>query len=377
MFQQVLKRACKGGKLPCTVFILDEVQQYIGTSVDRSVTITEIAEVLSKQLDSQVMLVGAGQSALSGQQLLAKMLDRFLIRIQLSDADVEVVTREVLLQKKPTARAEVERLLSQNAGEVSRQLQGTKIGQRTSDQDIIVDDYPLLPVRRRFWEECFRQVDAAGTQSQLRSQLGIIHESLEHLADRSLGTVIPADQLYSLLASKLIGTAVLPRGIYDRISALQEELARRVCGLVFLIGQLKTEAGVDIGVRATAEHIGDLLVEDLTADNGRLRSTRLQPGARQRRASRRTRVPVGGRLVYPDSVSVSSSKLVDAPVAEIRRIDGSPAVHGYVMWGINLAGNLSKRSHQPQNLAVQIDLDDARIGAVAHVSILEHWPPAN
>jgi hypothetical protein len=271
-FQRVLKRAGKGGKLPCTVFILDEVQQYIGTSVDRSVTITEIAEVLSKQLDSQVMLVAAGQSALTGQELLAKMLDRFLIRVQLSDTDVEVVTREVLLQKQPTARSEVEKLLSRHAGEVSRQLQNTKIGQRTNDQDIIVDDYPLLPVRRRFWEECFRQVDAAGTQSQLRSQLGIIHESLEHLAECPLGTVIPADQLYSLLASKLIGTGVLPRGIYDRISALLDSLARRVCGLVFLIGQLKTEAGADIGVRATAEHIGDLLVEDLTADNGKLRS---------------------------------------------------------------------------------------------------------
>jgi len=39
-----------------------------------------------------------------------------------------------------------------------------------------------------------------------------------------------------------------------------------------LIGQLKTESGADIGVRATAEHISDLLVEDLTADNGKLRS---------------------------------------------------------------------------------------------------------
>jgi hypothetical protein len=271
-FQRVLKRAGKGGKLPCTIFILDEVQQYIGTSVDRSVTITEIAEVLSKQLDSQVMLVAAGQSALTGQELLAKMLDRFLIRVQLSDTDVEVVTREVLLQKKPTARSEVEKLLSLHAGEVSRQLQGTKIGQRTTDQGIIVDDYPLLPVRRRFWEECFRQVDAVGTQSQLRSQLGIIHESLEKLADLQLGTVIPADQLYSILASKLIGTGVLPRGIYDRIGALPNTLAQRICGLTFLIGQLKTESGADIGVRATAEHIADLLVEDLTADNGKLRS---------------------------------------------------------------------------------------------------------
>src|SRR5439155_21452424 len=33
-FQRVLKRAGKGGKLPCTVFILDVVQQYTGTSVD-------------------------------------------------------------------------------------------------------------------------------------------------------------------------------------------------------------------------------------------------------------------------------------------------------------------------------------------------------
>jgi hypothetical protein len=272
MFQRVLKRAGNGGKVPCTVFILDEVQQYIGTSVERSVIITEIAEAIQKQMDCQVMLVCAGQSALTGQELLAKMLDRFLIRVQLSDTDVEVVTREVLLQKKPTARSEVETLLSRNAGEVSRQLQDTKIGQRTSDQDTIVDDYPLLPVRRRFWEECFRQVDAAGTQSQLRSQLGIIHESLERLADCPLGTVIPADELYALLASKLMGTGVLPRGIYDRISALPDPLSRRVCGLVFLIGQLKTEAGADIGVRASAEHIADLLVQDLTADNGKLRS---------------------------------------------------------------------------------------------------------
>src|ERR1039457_4790944 len=146
------------------------------------------------------MLVAAGQSALTGQELLAKMLDRFLIRVQLSDTDVEVVTREVLLQKQPTARSEVEKLLSRHAGEVSRQLQNTKIGQRTNDQDIIVDDYPLLPVRRRFWEECFRQVDAAGTQSQLRSQLGIIHESLEHLAERPPGTAIPADPHHSLPA---------------------------------------------------------------------------------------------------------------------------------------------------------------------------------
>ena len=76
---------------------------------------------------------------------------------------------------------DVKSLLDRHAGEVSRQLQGTKIGERIEDKGIIVADYPLLPVRRRFWENCFRQVDTAGTQSQLRSQLRIIHDSVAKL----------------------------------------------------------------------------------------------------------------------------------------------------------------------------------------------------
>jgi len=52
-------------------------------------------------------------------------------------------------------------------------------------------------------------------------------------------------------------------------------------------------------------------------------------------------------------------KLVDAPVAEVRRIDGPRAVHGDVMWDINLAGNLAERTQHTQNLAVQIHLDNA------------------
>jgi hypothetical protein len=277
MVQRVLRRHGKG-KLPCTILILDEVQQYIGDSETRSVIITDIAEVLAKQLDSQVMLVGAGQSALTGIRLLNKLMDRFLIRVQLSDTDVETVTRKVLLQKQPAVRADVQKLLDHNAGEVSRQLQGTKIGERTDDQTIIVDDYPLLPVRRRFWENCFRQVDTAGTQSQLRSQLRIIHDSVARLAGKQLGVIVPADDLYEALAPEMVTTGALPREINERILTLgkdnttQGRLRQRICGLVFLIGQLKTEAGADTLVRATAEHIADLLVEDLSADNGKLRA---------------------------------------------------------------------------------------------------------
>lgn len=272
--KDALATAGNEGRIPCTLLILDELQQYVGDSHDRSVLVTEVVEAVSKQLDSRVIVVGAGQSALTDVPLLQKLMDRCTIRVPLSDADVETVTRKVLLQKKPTAVDDVRQLLHTHAGEISRQLQGTRIAECIEDQAIIVDDYPLLPVRRRFWEHCFRQIDAAGTHSQLRSQLRIIHDAVAALSDKELGAVVPADDLYDSLAPEMVNTGVLLREINERIIQVgrADKLAGRICGLVFLIGKLRRESAADIGVRATKAHIADLLVSDLRADNGKLRS---------------------------------------------------------------------------------------------------------
>lgn len=273
--KDALALAGKEGRIPCTLLILDELQQYVGLSHDRSVWVTEVVEAVSKQLDSRVIVVGAGQSALTEVPLLQKLMDRCTIRVPLSDSDVETVTRKVLLQKKPTAVDEVRRLLHTHAGEISRQLQGTRIGECQEDQAVIIEDYPLLPVRRRFWEHCFRQIDAAGTHSQLRSQLRIIHDAVAGLSPKELGALVSADELYESLAPEMLNTGVLLREINERIIQVgktEGTLARRICGLVFLIGKLKRDGGADIGVRATPGHIADLLVNDLRADNGKLRS---------------------------------------------------------------------------------------------------------
>jgi hypothetical protein len=276
-FKRALKLVGRSGRLPCTILVLDEVQQYIGDSNDRSTLVTEVTEALSKQLDSTVLVVASGQSALTSASKLQKLLDRYTIRVQLSDQDVEAVIRKVLLQKKPASISAVRDFLDKHGGEVSRQLQGTRIGESAQDRDVIVDDYPLLPVRRRFWEHCFRAVDAAGTHSQLRSQLRIIHDAVARLGGRSLGAVVPGDELFEALAPEMVNTGVLLREINERIINLSKDgsdegkLAQRACGLVFLISRLSREAGADIGLRASREHIADLLVDDLLADNGKLR----------------------------------------------------------------------------------------------------------
>ena len=267
----------ENGKLPCSVIILDEMQLYISDSPQRSLDVQMVAEAICKQLDSRVLLIGAGQTALAGQDaLLQRLRDRFKISVELSDADVETVTRRVVLAKKADKKKAIEDMLDANAGEVDRQLASTKIGPREEDKRIRVEDYPLLPVRRRFWEKVLRTIDVQGTTAQLRSQLRIVHDAVAGLAEKPLGTVLAADCVFDQLQADLLRSQFLPREIDETIRNFRDgtpdgELASRLCGLIFLIRKLPREKVADIGVRATPEMLADLLVEDLEKDGPRLR----------------------------------------------------------------------------------------------------------
>ena len=264
------------GQLPCTLVVLDEVQQFIGDDSDRSLQIQEVVEACSKQLNSRVLIVATGQSALSGTPQLQKLRDRFRVAIQLSDTDVEAVIRKVVTAKKPDKTATIKKIISDYEGEVTRHLNGTKIEYRSEDDPAYVPDYPLLPIRRRFWEKVLRAVDVAGTAAQLRNQLGIVYESVRSYADRSVETVVGGDFIYWVKATDLLQTGILQPKIDEMIRKLDNgsadgRLSARICALIFLINKLPRETGADLGLRATADVLADLLVEDLKAGSSELR----------------------------------------------------------------------------------------------------------
>ena len=265
------------GETPCTVIILDEVQQYIGDDTSRSYVVQEVVETCSKHFGDRLLFLGTGQTALSGTPALQRLQGRFTVNVELSDTDVKTVTRRVVLAKRPDRVNDVKATLDGNAGELDRHLVGTKIGPRSEDKAVLVEDYPLLPVRRRFWEHALRAVDRAGTAGQLRTQLRIVYDAIRRTADDPVGTVVPADFLFEEISANLLQSGVLLREVNETIAeqddgTLDGSLKSRLCALVFLIRKLPREAGVDIGVRATAETLADLLVKDLAKDGTTLRS---------------------------------------------------------------------------------------------------------
>lgn len=265
------------GRLPLTLLVFDELQQSIGEHPDRALAIQEIAEACSSHFGSRILFVGTGQAALEATPQLSKLQDRFTVRVSLEDKDVEQVVRQVVLRKRPDKVNAVLNALDAASGEINRHLAGTKIGPTLADSKDLASDYPLLPTRRRFWERTLRAIDRAGTAAQLRTQLRVVHEANRSVAERPLGTVVGADILYDQQKSAMLQSGVLLRevaGMIDdqrRSGAPDGDLRARLCALIFLLGELPSEGVAVTGVRATADTLADLLVEDLTAGSGSLR----------------------------------------------------------------------------------------------------------
>ncbi len=265
------------GIFPLTLIILDEVQQYIGESSERSLDVQEVVEACCKNIGSNLLFIGTGQTAVTGTANLKKLEGRFTVRVELSDTDVDAVIRKVVLAKKASARRNVDIILESNNGEIYRHLRDTSISHRKADDEVFIQDYPILPVRRRFWEQALRVLDQTGTESQLRNQLTMVHKAIQTNLDDPLGTLIGADYLYFDAADKLLQAHLLPRKIHERTidwitkGNADERLMARATGLVFLINKLSA-TNKEVNIRANPETIADLLVEDLNQGSDALRS---------------------------------------------------------------------------------------------------------
>ena len=187
-----------------------------------------------------------------------------------------VVTRKVLLHKKPSAVQEVERMLRRTRvrWRVTCRARVSGRGPKTARIEPSITRCSALDAASG--RHAFRRSTppAARASSALNSVSCTIHSS--GLQTGPSGAAIPASDLFDALAPSLVNTSVLLNEINTRIRKLVDgteegRLRCDLCGLVFLIGKLPREALVDAGVRANPVTLADLLVADVTADSGPFR----------------------------------------------------------------------------------------------------------
>ncbi len=262
--------------IPCILVAIDEVQVFIGTDQERSHQVQLLSEDLCENFDGRLLLVGAGQNALSDTPILQKMADRFTVNVPLSDRDVETVTRKTVLEKKPTAHAPINHKIESSIGEISRLLEGTDYGFTQDDKQTLVADYPILPSTRKFWKKVLQAIDVAGTSGQLRSQLRIVDESIKSVANKPLGEVIAADFIFEQKKQQLIQNALLlneQSNIIEELSTKGEDgkLKARILAIVFLIDLLPKETA-KFKLRSDKKTIADLMIDNLNVATNAFRN---------------------------------------------------------------------------------------------------------
>lgn len=265
-----------GDKIPLTIIVLDEVQQFIGTDINKSVDVQNLEQDISSNFDGKFLLVGTGQNALSETSLLQRLQDRFTVNVNLSDTDVETVTRKTVLEKKPSLIKQLDQILEGALGEISRNLSGTDFGYVTGDRTTLVADYPILPSTRKFWKKILQVIDTAGTSGQLRSQLRIVDESIKKVANKEVGNVVPADLIFEQKQAQLLQNALLLNDTNNLIVGKKSQggdylLEGRILSVIFLIEQLPKD-GSGSRIMSNETTIAELLLENIVESSDKFRA---------------------------------------------------------------------------------------------------------
>lgn len=265
-----------GDKIPCTIIILDEVQQFIGQDGNLAFDVQLLAEDLCSRFDGKFLLAGTGQNALTDTPILQKLLARFRVPIQLTNTDIQTVIRKTILDKKPSSIVPLNAKLDSALGEISRNLEGSVFGYLTEDKHNLAADYPLLPTTRKFWYKVLQVIDVAGTQGQLRNQLRLIDDSLKLIAEKEVGNVVPADFIFTQNRSDLIQAGLLLNDISNLIQAKKAaggnaEIEGRILSVVFLLDQITSNLK-DAGLKSNENTIADLLIDNLNVNSEAFRT---------------------------------------------------------------------------------------------------------
>jgi len=265
-----------GDRIPCTIIVLDEVQMFIGEDDRLSEDVQYLAEDLCSEFDGKFLLIGTGQNAIRDTKRLVRLMARFRIPIQLTNTDIQTVIRKTILDKKPTAIAPLNTKLDASAGEISRNLEGTVFGYLTEDKNTLVADYPLLPSTRKFWYKVLQVVDVAGTSGQLRNQLRLIDDSLKTIAEKEVGSVVPADFIFTQTRADLIQAGLLLNDTSNLIQGKKAkggdvEIEGRILSAVFLLDQITSNIS-DTGIKSNDNTIADLLIDNLNVNSDAFRT---------------------------------------------------------------------------------------------------------
>jgi hypothetical protein len=208
----------RGGNCLRVLFVVDEVGQYVARSVHRMLDLQGLAESIQKRRGPLWLVVTSQErlddvvDSLEGKQVeLARVQDRFPIRVDLLPSDIEEVTSRRVLDKTATGQ---DALRSQVEANRNKLIANVRLNSPTRTADPSEDDilrlYPLVPYQVQLLIDAVSARRAHGGASpilggsnrtiiKLAQQLVV--DPRAGLGEDPIGTLVTIDRAYDLLES--------------------------------------------------------------------------------------------------------------------------------------------------------------------------------
>ncbi len=212
------------------VFVIDEVGQFVSTSVDRMLDLQAIVQafgvegrnrVSKKEAISPIWIVVTSQeklneivSSLNDKRIeIARLKDRFKIEFDLAPSDITELTIKRILLKKPSAIPELEKLFNDNSARLSHCV---KLENTARDSRVIKDEfinlYPYLPYQIDLCIDIMSgiRMEPGAARFSGGSNRTIIKQAQEllinkkvNLAEYDLGYLVTIDKVFDLIEGNL------------------------------------------------------------------------------------------------------------------------------------------------------------------------------
>lgn len=265
------------------VFIVDEVGQYVSRDVDRMLDLQGLAQAIQKE-DGKLWLAVTSQEtledvvgALGDKRVeLARVRDRFPIRVDLVPSDIEEVVSERVLAKTDEGASTVREAYESHENQLR-----TNVALRSPTRSVdfskeeFVRVYPLLPYQIELFIDAVSARRAEGGAGPMvgganRTLIRLAHQLLvspdTNLGEQSVGSLATTPMAYDLMDDIVLTTV---RGEIDRVRERHgQEAVELAC-----VKAIALMSGVR-GLPLDAENLACLLHPEIAAET-------LQPVARE------------------------------------------------------------------------------------------------
>jgi hypothetical protein len=262
---ELMKRRKPGLSL---LFVVDEVGQFVARDVQKMLDLQAVVQQLGIKGRGKHWVVVTSQeqlgelvSGLDDKKIeLARLMDRFPLRIHLEPSDISEVTSRRVLSKNADAQTTLGKLFDDHRGrltEHTRLKADIKLPELT--RETFIDLYPLLPYQI---DLIIQVVSGLRTQGGASKHVGganrtiiklaqqLLINPVVNLADQPIGDLVRLDQVYDLVEGN-IGSEVRAK-IAAISKGVDHPLAQPVAKVICLLWYVKS-------VHRSAENIAAAL----------------------------------------------------------------------------------------------------------------------